>query len=234
MTFPTPIRVHVLGGRKAIDTAVYPSIDAMWADVVDIFRAEIADLEQAGCRYIQVDDPYIALFVDPKMRDMLSALHGVGCERLLAEYVEVINACHAGRSAETYLALHICRGNARSSWMAEGGYQNIAEPVLAGLDVDALLLEFDDERSGGFEPLRAVPAGRKVVLGLVTTKYGQLETPAELHGRIDDAGRFVALTDLALSPQCGFASVAAGNKVTQDDQRNKLQLVVDVVQEVWG
>lgn len=234
MTFPTPIRVHVLGGRKAIDTAVYPSIDAMWADVVDIFRAEIADLEQAGCRYIQVDDPYIALFVDPKMRDMLSALHGVGCERLLAEYVEVINACHAGRSAETYLALHICRGNARSSWMAEGGYQNIAEPVLAGLDVDALLLEFDDERSGGFEPLRAVPAGRKVVLGLVTTKYGQLETPAELHGRIDDAGRFVALTDLALSPQCGFASVAAGNKVTQDDQRNKLQLVVDVAQEVWG
>ncbi len=234
ITCPTPIRIHILGGRKAIDTAAYPSLDAMWADIVGVFRAEIADLEQAGCKYIQIDDPYLSLFVDAKMREMLSTLHGVSCEHLLDQYVEVINACHSERSAETCLALHICRGNARSSWMAAGGYQSIAEPVLAKLDVDTLLLEFDDERSGDFEPLSSVPAGRKVVLGLVSTKIGELEQAADVKRRIDDASRFVPYADLALSPQCGFASVVEGNKVTTEDQRNKLRMVVEVASDVWG
>jgi 5-methyltetrahydropteroyltriglutamate--homocysteine methyltransferase len=233
VTLPSPTRVHVLGGREAVDRGVYPDMDDFWADLIEVYRDEIADLEELGCRYIQIDDPYLASFVDDGQRAKLAEVHG-DLDDLLRLYVDVLNACMAARRPETHLAVHVCRGNARSAWIASGGYEPIAATVFPALGADTLFLEYDDARSGGFAPLRHVPGGVNVALGLVTTKTGELEDKDAIEARIDEAAKIVPLERLALSPQCGFASTFEGNLVTLDDERNKLRLVTDVAREVWG
>jgi 5-methyltetrahydropteroyltriglutamate--homocysteine methyltransferase len=233
ITVPSPSRLHFHGGRKVVSREAYPDLEAFFADVVTIYRAEIAALENAGCRYIQIDDPLFSYFISERMRAEVIA-EGDDPDERLARYVRLLNDCIAARRPDTAVGVHVCRGNARSAWMSEGGYDRIAERVFGGLEVDHLLLEFDDERSGGFEPLRLLPKGRRVVLGLVTTKHGTLESRDSLKRRIDEATRYVPLDDLALSPQCGFASVVEGNIITEDQQWAKLALVVDVAREVWG
>lgn len=233
ITMPSPTRLHFHGGRDAVSREAYPDIEAFFADVVKIYRTEIAALEAAGCRYIQIDDPLMTYFISERMRAEVVAA-GDDPEQRLRRYVDLTNACIAERRADTAIGIHVCRGNSRSGWIAEGGYQRIAETVLGGLQVDHFLLEYDDERSGDFAPLAAVPSGVKVVLGLVTTKFGRLENADDLRRRIDDASRYVPLEDLAISPQCGFASTVEGNIITPEDQRRKLALIVQVADQVWG
>jgi 5-methyltetrahydropteroyltriglutamate--homocysteine methyltransferase len=235
ITLPSPTRAHVLSGKEiAADPAVYPSMDEYWADLTGAVRDEIAGLEALGCRYIQIDEPYFSSFIDPKQRENLKAIHGDDTDALLELYVDVLNACTRDRKSETTVALHICRGNARSTWVASGGYGALEDTVLARTDVDTLLLEYDDERSGDFEPLRKVPDHVRVVLGLLTTKRGDMEDPAVLKARIAEAAKIIPMDRLALSPQCGFASVAQGNILSEEDQWKKLALTVKVAGEVWG
>lgn len=233
ITLPSPTRLHFHGGREAVLREAYPDIEEFFADVVAIYRREIAALEDAGCRYIQIDDPLMTYFISDRLRAEIVA-SGEDPDARLRRYVELTNACIAERRAETAIGIHVCRGNSRSGWIAEGGYQRIAEDVLGGLQVDHFLLEYDDERSGDFEPLRAVPRGVKVVLGLVTTKFAHLESADDLVRRIEEASRFIPLDDLAISPQCGFASTVEGNIITPDDQWRKLQRIIEVSHRVWG
>lgn len=233
VTIPSPTRLHFHGGRAGVSAEAYPDIEAFFADVVTAYRAEIAALEAAGCRYIQIDDPLMTYFISDRMRaDVIAA--GDDPEQRLARYVQLTNDCIAARRPDTTVGIHVCRGNSRSGWIAEGGYQRIAQAVLGGLKVDHFLLEYDDERSGDFTPLAHVPVGVKVVLGLVTTKHGRLESAETLLRRIDDAARQVPLEHLAISPQCGFASTVEGNLITEDDQWRKLERVVEVARTVWG
>lgn len=233
VTMPSPTRLHFHGGREAVSREAYPDIEDFFADVVRIYRAEIAALEAAGCRYIQIDDPLMTYFISDRMRAEVVA-SGDDPEARLQRYVDLTNACIAERSPDTAIGIHICRGNSRSGWLAEGGYQRIAHAALGGLHVDHFLLEYDDERSGDFEPLKAIPKGIKVVLGLVTTKFGRLEKTEDLLRRIKEASQFVPLENLAISPQCGFASTVDGNIITHDDQWRKLDRVVEVSRMVWG
>ena len=233
VTLPSPTRLHFHGGRSAVSKDVYPDIEAFFADVVAVYRKEIAALEAAGCRYIQIDDPLMTYFISERMRAEVVAA-GDDPQQRLQRYVDLTNACISERRADTAIGIHVCRGNSRSGWVAEGGYQRIAETVLGGLKVDHFLLEYDDERSGDFAPLACVPRGVKVVLGLVTTKFGRLEAVEDLMRRIDEAGRIVPLEDLAISPQCGFASTVEGNIISEQDQWRKLGRVVEVAQRVWG
>ena len=233
ITLPSPSRLHFHGGRGVVSTAAYPDIEEFFADVVRVYRAEIAALEAAGCRYVQIDDPLFSYFISDRMRAEIVA-NGEHPDERLARYVRLINDCIAERRADTAIGIHVCRGNARSAWIAEGGYERIAEALLGGLHNDHFLLEYDDDRSGDFAPLRFVPPGKRVVLGLVTTKHGRLEERATLLRRIDEATKYVPLENLAISPQCGFASVVEGNIITEDDQWAKLQLIVDVSREVWS
>lgn len=233
ITLPSPSRLHFHGGRNVVSSAVYPDIEAFFADVVRAYRAEIADLEAAGCRYIQIDDPLFSYFISDRMRAEILA-NGERPEERLGRYVRLLNDCIAERRAETAIGIHICRGNARSAWIAEGGYERIAEQLFGSLNTDHFLLEYDDDRSGDFAPLRFMPAGQRVVLGLVTSKRGTLEERGTLLRRVDEATRYVALENLAISPQCGFASVVEGNLITPPDQWAKLRLVVDVSHEIWG
>jgi len=233
ITLPSPSRLHFHGGRKVVSTTVYPDIEVFFADAVRAYRAEIADLEAAGCRYIQIDDPLFSYFISDRMRAEILA-NGERPEERLARYVRLINDCIAERGADTAIGIHVCRGNARSAWIAEGGYERIAEQLFGSLQNDHFLLEYDDDRSGGFEPLRFMPAGKRVVLGLVTSKRGALEDRAALLRRVEEATRYVPLENLAISPQCGFASVVEGNIITPADQWAKLQLVVDAAREIWG
>lgn len=233
MTLPSPTRAHVLSGDKAADPDVYPNMDDYWADMAAVYQHEIAGLEALGCRYIQIDEPYFSSFIDDKQRAHLGQIHG-DADSLLGTYVDALNACISKRSAGTTVALHICRGNARSTWFARGGYGAIADTVLSGVKADALLLEYDDDRSGDFAPLAHVPKDTAVVLGLVTTKKGALEDPDLLRARIAEAAEVVPMARLAVSPQCGFASVAEGNLLSQEEQWRKLGLVVELAQTVWG
>jgi len=233
ITLPSPTRLHFHGGRDAVLREAYPDIEEFFADVVKIYRREIAALEDAGCRYIQIDDPLMTYFISDRLRAEIVA-SGEDPDARLRRYVELTNACIAERRAETAIGIHVCRGNSRSGWIAEGGYQRIAETVLGGLKVDHFLLEYDDERSGDFEPLKAVPRGVRVVLGLVTTKFPQLESADDLVRRIDEASQFIPLEDLAISPQCGFASTVEGNIITPDDQWRKLERIIEVSRRVWG
>jgi 5-methyltetrahydropteroyltriglutamate--homocysteine methyltransferase len=232
ITIPTPSRVHSHGGRAAIDETVYPDMEEFWDDLAAFYRAEIAALEQLGCRFIQIDDPVFSYFIGEEVRETLRVIDE-DPDELIHTYVRLLDACTRDRRPGTDLGLHICRGNAQSAWITAGGYDRIAEAVFAS-DFDSFFLEYDDERSGGFEPLRHMPKGRKVVLGLVTSKRGDMESADELKRRIDEASKYVPLDDLALSPQCGFASVDKGNKISSDDQRRKLELVVGTAREVWG
>ncbi len=233
ITIPSPTRLHFHGGRAAVSLAAYPDIEDFFADVVRVYQQEIAALEVAGCRYIQIDDPLLTYFISDRLRAEVTAA-GEDPDARLARYIQLTNDCIAKRRSDTAIGIHVCRGNSRSGWISEGGYARIAEAVFGGLKCDHLLLEYDDERSGDFEPLRHIPNGQRVVLGLVTTKSGQLENQDDLLRRIDAASKFVPLKNLALSPQCGFASTVEGNIITMDDQWKKLALIAHVAQKVWG
>ena len=232
-TIPSPSMVHYRGGPKAIDRAVYPDQDAYWHDLAQAYAAEVRGLYDLGCRYLQLDDTSFAYLNDPKQREMIRG-RGEDPDELLRRSIATINAALAGRPDDLTVTTHMCRGNFRSSWAAEGGYDTVAETLLNDLDVDAFFLEFDDERSGSFAPLRHLPPHKLVVLGLVTTKSGTLEDRDDVKRRLDDAARHVDLDRVCLSPQCGFSSTVEGNAVTVDDQVAKLRLVVDVAGEVWG
>ncbi len=233
LTIPSPSMVHYRGGRAAIDATTYPDLDGFWDDVAAAYRAEIAGLAGLGCRYLQLDDTSLAYLNDPAQRAEIEA-RGEDASQLHRRYIATINAALAGRPDGLAVTTHMCRGNFRSSWVAEGGYDYVAEALFNELAVDGFFMEFDDERSGTFEPLRYVPAGKVVVLGLVTTKRGSLETKDALKRRIDEAARYVPLEQLCLSPQCGFASTAEGNALTAEEQWAKLRLVVETAAEVWG
>jgi 5-methyltetrahydropteroyltriglutamate--homocysteine methyltransferase len=233
ITIPSPSRLHFHGGRRVVSSTVYPDIEDFFADVVQAYRAEIADLEAAGCRYIQIDDPLFSYFISERMRAEIVA-NGERPEERLIRYVQLINDCIAERGAGTAIGIHVCRGNARSAWIAEGGYERIAEQLFGGLKNDHFLLEYDDDRSGDFAPLRFMPSHQRVVLGLVTSKRGALESRDTLLRRIEEATAYVPIENLALSPQCGFASVVEGNIITPEDQWAKLRLVVETAREVWG
>jgi 5-methyltetrahydropteroyltriglutamate--homocysteine methyltransferase len=233
VTIPSPTRMHFHGGRYAVSREAYPDIEEFFADIARIYQREIASLEAAGCRYVQIDDPLLTYFLSPKLRADVVA-EGEDPDRRLARYLELVNQCIATRRPGTIIGIHLCRGNARSEWISEGTYEGIAEACFGTLAVDRFLLEFDDPRSGSFEPLRFMPKDKHVVLGLITTKTPALENNDAVKRRLEDATRFVALDRLAISPQCGFASVVEGNKITEADQRKKLELVVEIAREVWG
>ena len=230
---PAPTYLHMRGGRKVIDAKAYPDLDEFWADITRAYREEIRDLAAAGCSYLQIDDVSFACLCDESLRAPVRR-DGEDPARLPSKYVQVINSLLEGRPASLAVTMHTCRGNHASMWMAEGGYDAVAEAVFSETKVDGFFLEYDTERAGGFEPLRFVPRNKKVVLGLISTKQPQLEDKTLLKKRIEAAARFVPLENLCLSPQCGFASSETGNKVTEDDQRRKLELVVEVAREVWG
>ncbi|MBE1488471.1 5-methyltetrahydropteroyltriglutamate--homocysteine S-methyltransferase [Plantactinospora soyae] len=233
LTIPSPSMVHYRGGRAAIDTGVYPDLDQFWTDLSAAYAEQVSRLAALGCTYLQFDDTSLAYLNDPRQRDMVAA-QGGDPEHQHERYIRQINASLAGRPEGMSITTHMCRGNFRSSWAAEGGYDFVAEALFTQLDVDGFFLEYDDERSGDFAPLRFVPPGKKVVLGLVTTKRGELESKDDLKRRIDEAARYVPLEQLCLSPQCGFSSTVEGNALTQEEQVAKLQLIVETAQEVWG
>jgi 5-methyltetrahydropteroyltriglutamate--homocysteine methyltransferase len=232
MTIPSPSMLHLRGGRAAIDKTVYPELDTFWADVAAAYRKAIAHLADAGCRYLQLDDITFAYLCDPRIQQNCRA-NGDDPAALPRRYAEVINAALADRPADMAVTIHTCRGNFKSAWVAEGGYGPVVEAMFS-TDVDGYFMEFDSARAGGFEPLRVLPRGKKVVLGLVTTKVGALESKDDLKRRIDEASKFVPLEDLCLSPQCGFSSTHHGNALSIDDQWRKLERVVEVAGEVWG
>jgi 5-methyltetrahydropteroyltriglutamate--homocysteine methyltransferase len=233
LTIPSPSMVHYRGGAAAIDPAVYPDEDAFWDALSAAYAQQVRGIAAQGCTYLQLDDTSLAYLNDPAQRAELAA-QGRDAEHQHERYIRQINAALAGRPEGLTVTTHMCRGNFRSSWVAEGGYDFVAEALFGGLEVDGFFLEYDDARSGGFEPLRFVPPGKRVVLGLVTTKRPQLESKDDLKRRIDEAARYLPLEQLALSPQCGFSSTVEGNALTRDEQVAKLALVVETAQEVWG
>ena len=222
LTIPSPSMVHYRGGKAAVDPAVYPTLDEFWADLTAAYREQVRRLGELGCTYLQVDDTSLAYMNDPHQRDYIASIGG-DPERQHVEYIRHINEALAERPAGMSVTTHMCRGNFRSSWAAEGGYDFVAEALLNELEVDGFFMEWDDERSGGFEPLRFLPKGDKqVVLGLVTTKRGELESKDELKRRIEEASRYAPIEQLCLSPQCGFSSTVEGNELTEDEQWAKL------------
>jgi 5-methyltetrahydropteroyltriglutamate--homocysteine methyltransferase len=234
LTIPSPSMVHYRGGKAAIDPDVYPDLDSFWADLVAAYREEIRRLGELGCTYLQLDDTSLAYINDPHQRDYVASIGGYP-DRQHLEYIAHLNEALAGRPEGMSVTMHSCRGNFQSAWAAEGSWDYAAEALLGELQVDGLFMEWDDERSGGFEPLRFLPKGEKqVVLGLVTTKRGELESRDELLRRIEEAARFAPLDQLCLSPQCGFSSTVEGNLLTEEEQWAKLRLVVEVAREVWG
>ena len=233
LTLPSPSILHFRGGRSAIDVNAYPDMDGFYADVGRVYAEEIADLASAGCRYLQIDEVNLAYLCDPRLRAEVSSL-GEDPDRLPEQYARLINACIGGRPAGMRVSMHLCRGNFEGAWMAEGGYEPVAETLFNAIDVDGYFLEYDSERAGGFEPLRFVPPGKTVVLGLVTSKSGPLESPDDLKRRIEAAAKYCPLEQLALSPQCGFASGERGNPLTSLEQTAKLRLIVEVARQVWG
>jgi 5-methyltetrahydropteroyltriglutamate--homocysteine methyltransferase len=233
VTMPTPSALHFFRGKDCVDAAIYPDLDKFWNDVVTVFRAEIADLVARGATYLQLDEVPLAMLCDPLVRDQARA-QGEDPEALIETYIDVLNRALEDRPADMRVGIHLCRGNFRGRWMAEGGYEPVAERLFNHLAVDAFFLEFDNPRSGDFSPLRLVPADKTVVLGLVSSKSAELEAVEDLRRRIDAAATHVPLDRLCLSPQCGFASVAGGNLITEDDERAKLRLVSEVAEAVWG
>jgi 5-methyltetrahydropteroyltriglutamate--homocysteine methyltransferase len=232
-TMPSPSILYHRGGRAAISAEAYPDLDALWMDVGRVYREEIRDLAEAGCSYLQIDDTSFSFLCDDKFRGSCRA-RGDDPEALPQMYARAVNAAIAERPAGMTVVMHTCRGNWKSSWLAEGGYEPVARAVFQETGVDGYFLEYDSERAGSFEPLRLVPKGKKVVLGLVSTKTPALEKKDDLKRRIDEAGRYVPVENLCISPQCGFASTHHGNLLTEDEQWRKLELVVEVAREVWG
>jgi 5-methyltetrahydropteroyltriglutamate--homocysteine methyltransferase len=233
MTIPAPSNMHFRGGRKAIDAKAYPDLGEFYADLARVYNEEVRDLAAAGCRYLQIDEVNFAYLCDPKLREQVQNI-GSDPNTLPKTYAKLINDSIAGKPADMVTAMHLCRGNFKSAWVAEGGYEPVADVLFNQINVDAYFLEYDDERSGDFAPLRFVPKGKTVILGLVTTKLPQLETKDALKRRIEEAAKYCPLDQLALSPQCGFSSTIEGNEVTVADEVAKLKLVVDTAREVWG
>jgi 5-methyltetrahydropteroyltriglutamate--homocysteine methyltransferase len=234
LTIPSPSMVHYRGGKAAIDPRVYPDMDSFWADLVAAYRDEVHRLDELGCTYLQFDDTSLAYINDPHQREYVASIGG-DPEHQHLDYIRHINEALAERPQGMSVTTHACRGNFRSSWAAEGSWDFVAEALLNELQVDGFFMEWDDERSGGFEPLRFLPKGEKqVVLGLVTTKRGELESKDELKRRIEEAAKYAPIEQLCLSPQCGFSSTVEGNELTHDQQWAKLALIVEVAREVWG
>ncbi|HTU88270.1 MAG TPA: 5-methyltetrahydropteroyltriglutamate--homocysteine S-methyltransferase, partial [Solirubrobacteraceae bacterium] len=219
LTIPSPNMVHYRGGRAAVDERVYPDMEEFWEDLCAAYADELRALGSLGCTYLQFDDTSLAYLNDPRQREQIKQRGTGDVEHLHEQYVRNINRALEGRPDGMAVTTHLCRGNFRSSWAAEGGYDFVAEALFGGLGVDGFFLEYDDPRSGGFEPLRFVPKGKYVVLGLVTTKRGELEPKDLLKRRIEEAARYVPIEQLCLSPQCGFSSTVEGNALTADEQR---------------
>lgn len=230
---PGPTYLHMRGGRNIVDLVAYPDMEGFWADMVRGYHEEMADMAAAGCTYLQLDDVSFASLCDPSIQDAVRR-DGENPARLPEMYTNIINDIAAGRPDGMAVTMHTCRGNFRSMWMAEGAYDPVAEALFGHAAVDGIFLEYDSARAGGFEPLRYVHKGLRVVLGLVSSKTAELESRDDLIRRIEEASRYVPLENLCLSPQCGFASDAAGNDVSEDMQWRKLALIVEVAQEVWG
>ena len=233
LTIPSPNMIYARGGRAAIDETVYPDLDEFWADVVAAYREELRQLHARGCKYMQLDDTSLATINDSHLREEI-ARRGDDPETLHLVFVRRLNEVLAAKPDGMTVTTHMCRGNYRSAWAASGSYDFVGEALFGELAVDGFFVEYDDERSGGFEPLRFVPKGRRVVLGVVTTKRGELVSKEELKRRIEEASRFVDFDQLCLSPQCGFASTVEGNELTYEEQVAKLRLVVETAAEIWG
>jgi 5-methyltetrahydropteroyltriglutamate--homocysteine methyltransferase len=233
MTIPSPSVLHFRGGRRAISADIYDDLEDFYRDLALAYRGAVHAFAAEGCRYLQLDEVNLAYLCDPAQRRLLSE-RGDDPERLPAIYAQMINTAIEARPADMVVTMHLCRGNFRSSWIAEGGYEPVAEILFNQIGVNGYFMEFDSERAGGFEPLRFVPKDKMVVLGLVTSKSGALETAEELARRIDQAARFVPLDQLCLSPQCGFSSTEEGNLLSEGEQWAKLARIVEVARQVWG
>jgi 5-methyltetrahydropteroyltriglutamate--homocysteine methyltransferase len=225
--------LHFRGGRGAISREAYPDLDEFFADVAAAYRDEIRALGAAGCTYLQLDDTNLAYLCDPKMREG-ARQRGDDPDELPRRYARLINAAIEDRPANMRICTHLCRGNFKSAWVAEGGYEPVAEVLFNELEVDGYFLEYDDPRSGDFRPLRFVPKDKTIVLGLVTTKLGELESKDDVKRRIDEAAKYAPLEQLCVSPQCGFSSTVHGNEIALESQARKMGLVVEVAREVWG
>jgi 5-methyltetrahydropteroyltriglutamate--homocysteine methyltransferase len=233
VTIPSPTMLHFRGGRAGISREHYPDLEPFYEDVARAYGDELRSLAAAGCTYVQMDDTNLAYLCDDKMREAARS-RGDDPDELPHRYASFINRVVAQKPAGMTLAVHLCRGNFKSTWAAQGGYEPVAEALLSEMGVDGYFLEYDDARSGDFKPLRFLPQGKTVVLGLVTTKLGQLESKDDLKRRIDEASKFIGLDQLCLSPQCGFASTEEGNILAEEEQWAKLRMIVEVAQEVWG
>ena len=226
--------LYAMAGEAAIKKAAYPAMDLFWSDVTDAYQKEMLSLYEAGCRYLQIDDPSLAAFCNDKYDSMLNSRGNEPRHTLHELYPEIINRALANRPSAMHVAVHVCRGNYHGGWFGEGGYEPVAEVLFNYIHVDSYFLEYDTERAGGFEPLRFVPKNKTIVLGLVSSKLPQLESKDMLKRRIEEASRYIDIDQLSLSPQCGFANSAEGNPLTEEEQFAKLRLVVEVANEVWG
>jgi 5-methyltetrahydropteroyltriglutamate--homocysteine methyltransferase len=233
LTIPSPGMVHFRGGPAAIDRDVYPDDEQFWADLTAAYARQLQMMAELGCTYLQLDDVSLAYLNDPRQRERVASW-GMDAEHQHEQYIRQINTVLAQKPASLTVTTHMCRGNYQSSWAAEGGYDFVAEALFGRLAVDGFFLEYDDERSGTFEPLRFVPPGKKVVLGLVTTKRGELESKDDLKRRVEEASRFVPIEQICISPQCGFSSTVEGNRLSYEQQVAKLSLLVETAEEIWG
>jgi 5-methyltetrahydropteroyltriglutamate--homocysteine methyltransferase len=233
MTIPSPTALHFRGGRQAIEKSVYPTMEPFFDDLGKAYTKAVRAFGEAGCTYLQLDEVFVAYLCDDNQRQMLRD-RGDDPDKLLYVYRDLINAACAGRTPGMTISMHLCRGNFRSTWMAQGGYERVADILLNQMNVDAYFMEYDTERAGGFEPLRFLPKNKHVVLGVMTSKTGALESKDQLKRRIDEAAKFAPLDQLCLSPQCGFASTEEGNLLAEDEQWAKLARCVEVAREVWG
>ena len=233
VTMPSPSMLHFRGGRGGVDQQAYPDMERFFDDLIAVYRAEIMDLAAAGCRYVQLDDTNLAYLCDPRLRERVKGI-GEDPDKLPHLYARLINGAIAGRPADMKISVHLCRGNSLSRGHAEGGYEPVAEAIFNELKVDGFFLEYDDARSGDFAPLRFVPKGRlRIVLGVITSKFGMLESSDAIKRRIDGAAKFMPLDQICLSPQCGFASHTGGNILSEEQQYAKLRFVVNLAREIW-
>jgi 5-methyltetrahydropteroyltriglutamate--homocysteine methyltransferase len=233
LTIPSPSMVHYRGGRAAIDESVYPDLGQFWDDLAAAYGLQVQRIYDLGGRYLQLDDTSLAYVNDPAQREHIKSIGGDPLHQH-ETYIATINKALANRPADMTITTHMCRGNNQSMWAAEGGYDFVADTLFNKLEVDGFFCEWDDERSGGFEPLRYLPKGKKVVLGIVTTKRGELESKDFLKRRIEDAAKYSDIDQLCLSGQCGFSSTKEGNDLTQEQQWAKLRLIAETAAEVWG
>jgi 5-methyltetrahydropteroyltriglutamate--homocysteine methyltransferase len=233
LTIPSPSMVHYRGGREAISSSVYPDLGQFWDDLANAYAAELQRLYDLGCRYLQLDDTSMAYVNDPRQREHIAAIGG-DPDHQHETYIAAINKAIANRPADMAITVHTCRGNNQSMWAAEGSYDFVADSLFNGLDVDGFFCEWDDERSGGFEPLRYLPKGKRAVLGVMTTKTGELESKDYLKRRVEEAAKYADIDQLCISGQCGFSSTKEGNSLTQEQQWAKLSLIVETAREIWA